>query len=121
MLPGTWQRPTKQEPPAGYSLVHMDGGQVDGEPALATIDEALRRAARHTRLDPSEPVVVRETAPPKRVRAVAQVGVAWWVTACPTCLGRGQHMSMFASGWHDCDKCAGVGWVTDLSMAAARG
>jgi hypothetical protein len=121
MLPDVWKKPTKAEAPSGYVLQHLDGGDIPGEPPCSTIDEALRRAARRSRLEPTEPVMVRDAAPPRRIRAVAQVGLSWWVATCKPCGGGGQVSSagLYGSSWHECARCGGTGWVTD--SVAARG
>jgi hypothetical protein len=123
VLPSQWQKTSAKVQQQGYRLYYLDGLEVTGEGLISTIDHALVRAARASRLDPTQSVLVRENGPTGRVRAVAGTGLAWWAVTCPTCKGnpRIQVLWTSGSGWQDCGTCGGSGWQTDTKAAAAKG
>jgi hypothetical protein len=123
MLPSQWQKSSAKVQQQGYRLYYLEGAEVRGEGLISTIDHALVRAARASRLDLTQSVLVRENGPEGRIRATAAAGVAWWVQVCATCKGNPRLAVSWGggSGWADCGTCSGSGWVTDFRMAAARG
>lgn len=105
----------------GYTLSYLDGKPIDAEPTYSTIDEALRRAARRSRLDADHVVLVHEGALAGRVRGWAQAGKAWWVKKCAPCVGVGVVCGVLSDWKLPCSTCTGTGWCIDWSAAAARG
>lgn len=108
MLPIVWKQPRgSAKPTTGYRIADDHGQDCPGEPHTSTVDEALRRAARYTRLNPTAIVTVREW-PGGRVRGVASNGAARWVSPCQRCKPYSRD---------ECPVCSGSGYVADDVIA----
>ena len=99
---------------SGYKLFSA-GNDCNGGHIYSTVDEALRQAARYTRLNPQSVVTMREH-PGGKVRAVASNGKAFFVTNCDRCYGTGFDLSR----QEFCGRCSGNGHIAD-DVASARG